>query len=154
MLCGVCLRAFSSAEPIPRTPPEDAVPHMVKNDRGFYQDPQWIAHHPSFLSLKASADSHYLICAAFWNQQETSVIAEQLESEISSSTNLSLAVSAIQPGTKVGINTWIELPSEPASGAIHSVQHTVMVNGFPPDNPFREHISVVLEPKGARDSTS
>ena len=152
MLCDVCLKAFPSAGPIPRTAPEDAVFDMFPEGVGIYQESQFVPHHSSFLSLKASMDSGCLICAAFWNSQEASVIATQLELEASLSTNLRPTVDVIQPGTQLGIHTWMEFHPAVVDGSKYKVSQEVVIKGYrpDPDNQFNVHSSIRLTPKGAR----
>lgn len=75
ILCDVCLQAFPSHGPIPRTAPGDAPfdGFTYPNDpassvNSYYHESQLIPHHPSFPSLKASVELNCLICSAFWNQ--------------------------------------------------------------------------------------
>lgn len=126
MLCDICLKAFSSAGPISRTAPEDApftITGSILNRRVSYDEFHWVPHHPSFLSLQASADSDCLICVGVWKQwkQKTSDLAAQLESEASSFSDLLPPAEAIRPGTQLGLYT--EIVREGLSN--YSISHSI-----------------------------
>ncbi|KAF7918450.1 uncharacterized protein EAE98_009693 [Botrytis deweyae] len=125
MLCDVCLKAFPSAEPLTWTAPEDAPFDMVSGRR-IYEEAQWVPHHPTFLSLKASTDSGCLICSAFWILQRASDIAAQLAAEASS-------FNIIRPGTRLFIHTWIEGDSEPTVCHEYKVHHSLMMDRYKPE---------------------
>lgn len=146
MLCVVCLQAFPSHGPIPRTAPEDAPfdGFTYPNDpassvNSYYHENQLIPHHPSFLSLKASVELNCLICSAFWNQQSPSV-ARWLDFEMSSlapggdahslQTTMNPAIEVIQPGTQLGIHTSIDKSESTARQTYHT-EHEVIVPGYP-----------------------
>ena len=151
MLCDVCLKAFPSAGPIPRTAPEDAVYDMFPRGVGIYQESQFVPHHSSFLSLKGSVDLGCLVCTAFWNGQETSATATRLEFEASLSTNMPPAADVIQPGTQLGIHTWMKHHPELVDDSKYEVRQQLMISLPSPDpsNQFRVHTSIRLRPKGA-----
>ncbi|THV43742.1 hypothetical protein BGAL_0975g00010 [Botrytis galanthina] len=146
MLCDVCLKAFPSAEPLTWTAPEDAPFDMFPGSR-IHQEVQWVPHHPTFLSLKASTDSGCLICSAFWIRQRASVIAAQLAAEASS-------FNIIRPGTQLLIHTWIKGDSEPTVGHEYEVRHSLMMGRYEPEQSnendedgYSEGVHEVVQPK-------
>lgn len=158
MLCKICLEAFASAGPY--------------HQDGDFHERNWVPHHPSFSSLQASASLKCLICAKFWNQQEASVIAAQLESEASSlsvregiddiaagNINHLPATNAdtdtFRHGTRLGVlNLYAELDSDISGGPKYGNVHEICVDGYgPAGGPaiagFKTYLDLFLQPKGA-----
>lgn len=142
MFCDICLKAFS-ANRIPWRVPKEA---KFDTYQSWWESFQWIPHHPTFSSLKESVDLDCSICTGFRIRQDKLSLIAQLE--IEGSLSSSPDGGNVQQGTRLGIATFNTPNKEMAEGQSHRVYHSVIVNGYPPNDTFNMDSNILFLPIG------